>query len=255
MRELERTSTKDYRIPGRLLMENAGRAVADEVLHSLRAMRVGQAVRGGLADGDGETIPPPRSVEELDAWKEQLKRVSGPVAVLCGPGNNGGDGFVIARTLANQGVTVVCWAVGDSASFASSGDAAENAGALTALGVPIGRCQSETDLDALEREVGRCQVVVDALFGIGLNRKLEGLFAAVIDRVNLMDMACVAVDIPSGLDADSGAVHGTAILADLTVTFGAAKHGMYKGHGPDHCGRVAVAEIGFPRSLIERALS
>jgi hydroxyethylthiazole kinase-like uncharacterized protein yjeF len=259
MREIDRRTIAEFGIPGFVLMENAGRAVAQEVVHVLRALRVSMAVRGGLVTSDEDETagmpPPPKTVAELDEWRENLKRVEGPVGVVCGPGNNGGDGFSAARTLQNHGVVVECFLLLEGyAQAETGGDAGAHRLAFEAAGGVVRIAADDAGVAEMCRTLEQCLVVVDAVFGIGLNRTLSPLYARAIDRINLLDKACVAVDIPSGLDADTGGVHGTAILADMTVTFGAAKTGMVKGHGPDHCGRVSVAEIGFPRGLIETAV-
>lgn len=255
---LDRITAEKFGIPTRVLMENAGREVASAVLGRLRALKVSRAVREGMAarvndeESDGG-FQPPKTVDELAAWQASLKQVDGPVGVVCGGGNNGGDGLVAARTLVNQGVEVITLLVGSNPSLLK-GDCRENFRALSALQPEIHVVEGMDHVDPVFARLESCLIVVDALFGIGLNRPLEGVHYRAVQRINELDKPTVSVDIPSGLDADTGAVHGTAVLADMTMTFGAAKRGMTRGHGPDHCGRIEVAEVGFPRQLIEKAL-
>jgi len=175
------------------LMENAGRAVAEAI-----------AAR----------FPPCR------------------VCVLCGPGNNGGDGFVTARHLAGRGFDVMI-AAGDG----HKGDAAAMAhkwrGTRAAL--------SPSSLDG-------ASLIVDALFGAGLSRPMEKSYRAVVEAVNRADAAVVAVDVPSGLDGDTGKILGIAVKSDLTVTFFRRKPGHLLLPGRELCGETLLAEIGIPEA-------
>ena len=186
-------------VPGLTLMENAGRAVADEV-----ARRFPDA---------------------------------GTVAVLCGPGNNGGDGFVAARHLAERGYKVRLVCKGDPARLPP--DAAANAIRFA------GRA-------SLSRPTvwPAADVVVDALFGAGLARPIEGDYAALIERVNASGLPVVAIDVPSGIDGTTGEVRGVAIKAQATVTFFRLKPGHLLLPGRLHCGETSLAEIGIPASVL-----
>lgn len=159
-----------------------------------------------------------------------------PVAVLCGPGNNGGDGFVIARRLAARGWPVRVALLGDRASL--TGDAAAMAarwtGGITTLGPDV---------------VSDAGLVVDALFGAGLARPLDGMAATTVAAVNDAGLPVVAVDLPSGISGDSGAVMGSAIRATLTVTFHRRKPGHLLLPGRSFCGQTLVAEIGIPPTV------
>jgi hydroxyethylthiazole kinase-like uncharacterized protein yjeF len=180
--------------PGLALMERAGRAVADAVA---------RRARPGMS-----------------------------VLVLCGPGNNGGDGFVAARILAERGFKVTLALAG--AREALRGDAAEMAKAWT------GAMESIGAVDA-----SRHELVVDALFGAGLSRPLEGEIAALVERVNASGRPVVAVDVPSGVSGDSGLAEGTAIGAVETVTFFRPKPGHLLYPGRSLCGVVTLADIGI----------
>lgn len=180
--------------PGVALMERAGRAVADAVA---------RRARPGMS-----------------------------VLVLCGPGNNGGDGFVAARILAERGFKVTLALAGTREAL--RGDAAEMAKAWT------GAVESIGAVDAT-----RYELVVDALFGAGLSRPLEGEIAALVERVNASGRPVVAVDVPSGVSGDSGLAEGAAIRAVETVTFFRPKPGHLLYPGRALCGVVTLADIGI----------
>jgi NAD(P)H-hydrate epimerase len=186
-------------VAGATLMENAGRAVADEV-----AKRI----------PDGETV-----------------------AVLCGPGNNGGDGFVAARHLVDRGYKVRLGFDGDITRLPN--DAAGMAGRFAGSREPL-----STDI-----LVG-ADVVVDALFGAGLARPIEGTLAGLIESVNASGIPVVAVDVPSGIDGSTGEVRGVAIEAAATVTFFRLKPGHLLLPGRGHCGEITLADIGIPASVL-----
>ena len=184
-------------VAGMTLMENAGRAVADRVA----------------------TLPGRR------------------VAVLAGPGNNGGDGFVAARLLAERGYTVRVSLVGDRSKL--NGDAARAAGRWT----------GPTD-QATPAQLADCDLIVDALFGAGLNREVAGGPRAMIEAMNAAMAPVVAVDLPSGINGNSGAVMGMAVEATLTVTFFRRKPGHLLLPGRTHCGAIHVADIGIPARVL-----
>lgn len=165
--------------------------------------------------------------------------------VLAGKGNNGGDGFVAARHLARRGMRVnVVTLLGPSA---LGGLAAANAARLEEVAV-----RSTTFSEAaLARALARADVVVDAVFGTGFRGMPEGDWAAAIEAVNATTVPVVAVDVPSGVDADTGTVSGGAVRATLTVTFGAAKTGVVLLPAAEHAGTVRVADIGSPDELID----
>ena len=161
-----------------------------------------------------------------------------PVAVLCGPGNNGGDGFVIARHLVSDGWPVVLASLGGVEPL--KGDAATMAGRWEGAVATL----DEAALDG-------AALVVDALFGAGLARPLDGAARAVVEAVAARRLACIAVDVPSGVHGDTGAVLGAAAPAALTVTFCRRKPGHLLLPGRALCGEVVVADIGIPESALE----
>jgi NAD(P)H-hydrate epimerase len=220
MRELDRRAVDEFGVPSLLLMENAGRACAAEALRLLEVA--------------------PRE---------------GSVAILCGPGNNGGDGLVIARTLANHGVPVRVFWLGEVSELAR---ASEEVRANARLWSRMGRELEETITDdavaALEPVLAAAPLIVDALFGTGLDRPLRDPWARAVRLMDAAPAPVLAVDVPSGLDADTGAVLGACARAASTVTFVAPKPGLRRGEGPRLCGRVTVAEIGIPRALVSQAL-
>ncbi|MGY6709115.1 MAG: NAD(P)H-hydrate dehydratase [Rhizobiaceae bacterium] len=157
--------------------------------------------------------------------------------VLCGPGNNGGDGYVAARLLAQRGVQVHVWAL---APPKDGGDAARARGDCPLEAAP---------LEDFMPEAGR--VVIDALFGAGLAKPLEGAASAAVERVGEAGCPVVAVDLPSGISGDSGQMTGAAFAADLTVTFFRLKPGHLLMPGRRHCGATVLADIGIPARVLD----
>lgn len=205
--------------------------------HERAAIGSGAVTGLGLMERAGRGV-----VAALLARWPGLGRAGGQAAVWCGPGNNGGDGFVVARLLAERGWRVTAYLLGDPERLPP--DAAANYRRWSALG--------DTRPLAEARDASEASLVVDALFGTGLARPLEGLPA---DLAALSAPRLVAVDIPSGLCADSGRVLGAAMRADLTVSFHGPKPGHYLADGPAHCGALAVADIGLSHDPLPGAVT
>ncbi len=210
------------------------------------AAQVRELDRRAIARGTGAYVLMQRAAAA--AWRELLRRWprAQRLAVLCGPGNNGGDGYEIARLARDAGLDIELFQAG-SAATQGAGATARQAW-LAGGGATTGyRAQAVTG-----------DVVVDALFGVGLARAPEGAAQAAILAINSAragGAGVLAVDLPSGLDADRGAVPGDAVRADLTVTFIGAKLGLYTGAGPDHAGEVVFDDLGVRGDLAGAAES
>lgn len=205
MRELEKEAVERYGISTLILMENAGRSVAE-------------------------------GIERI--YGTAFRRV----AVLCGPGNNGGDGFVAARHLWNRGYDVTVVLCGHPARMKP--DAAVNFTIVSRMGIPL---LQNPDPGALRRVFEQAELVVDALFGTGLKEKLEPPYPAVIRELNRAQKKVVAVDLPSGIDADTGEKRGEAVRSHLTVSLGYAKVGLLAEPGAAHAGPTYIGDISAPR--------
>ena len=161
------------------------------------------------------------------------------VSVFCGTGNNGGDGFVAARYLARQGIGIQVYIVGDKSRI--KGDPAINLNILKEIGVKVGEIGSPVKTDA--------DLIIDAIFGIGLKGKVKEPIKSIIMDLNKQGVTIISVDVPSGLDADTGNVLGKAIKAKKTVTMQFAKKGFYLNNGPEYTGEVRIVDIGIPEGL------
>src|SRR5882724_4069757 len=209
MRAFDRRASDVLGVPSLELMENAGRGASECILRLLKE--------------DGEALP--------------------KVVVVAGAGNNGGDGFVVARRLLGTGaVKVETFLVMPAAKL--SGDALTNFRELTEAGATV--TELSNDVAPLVTALGSATVAVDALFGTGLDRDIVGFAASVIEAINAAPCLKVALDLPSGLHADSGRVLGVAVRADLTVTFAHPKLGLCTPLGSTYAGEVEVCDIVQP---------
>jgi hydroxyethylthiazole kinase-like uncharacterized protein yjeF len=177
--------------------------------------------------------------------KEILKLPGGKkrVAIFCGKGNNGGDGLVCARHLLAHGIKPDIFLIGKTADVAN--EARANLNILIKLKQRITRVDNES-LKNILNKIGKYDIIIDAIFGVGLSGRLEGVFKDLIGAINRSDAYTLAVDIPSGLDATTGKILGCCIKADKTVTFIARKAGMTIAHGPGVCGRIVIDNLGIP---------
>jgi NAD(P)H-hydrate epimerase len=222
-REVDRRAVEDYGMSGLVLMENAGRGTADLLCRFLDLSSA------------SENTP--------------IKKTKPRVLICCGAGNNGGDGFVIARHLDLRGceVQVLVWAHADKLPE----DAAVNFQILERSGVPL-RCLTDCgDEQVLSDWFDNSSWIVDCLLGTGAKGEPRPPLGAVIDRINASAARCLAVDIPSGLDCDSGMAAKHTIRADITATFVGPKQGFLSPSANDYLGKVHVVDIGAPRKLIE----
>lgn len=180
----------------------------------------------------------------FEALRRQWPRAR-RIAVLCGSGNNGGDGYEIAALAVDAGMTVDIAQVGP---LPVSGDAVTAQAAWAQLRGPAAEFSEEWAREVLPG----AEVICDAIFGIGITREVSGVAAAAIHAINARrpDQGVLAVDLPSGLDADSGAVQGCAVRADLTVSFIVRKLGLYTAAGPDCAGRREFADLEIPAALV-----
>jgi NAD(P)H-hydrate epimerase len=213
VRAVDRRAIDEFGMPGVVLMENAGRGAA--------AALMGLGVRG-------------------------------TVLICCGKGNNGGDGFVIARHLDNHRIPVRVLLFSRPEELA--GDAALNYQILARSGVPLAvRAEPAPDLAVLRRELNAAEWVVDALFGTGLSGPVKPPFDQIIATINDCRARVLAVDLPSGLDCDTGQPLGPTVKAEHTVTFVAPKKGFAQPTASAWVGRVHVVDIGVPRRLLDRS--
>lgn len=171
-------------------------------------------------------------------------RALGEIVVLAGPGNNGGDAFVVARGLLEKGLPVRI--VPFSTNYA--GEALANLRILHQQAQFIDSCRDENtlSLNRLEQIVSSARLIVDGLFGTGLSREVTREYAQVIELVNACRVPVLSLDVPSGLNADNGEIMGCCVKATRTVTFAAPKKGLFAGAGPEQSGEILVASIGNP---------
>lgn len=212
MRRIDGQAAGDYGLPGVALMENAGGEVARKVTE----------VIGGVADRK--------------------------ICIFAGKGNNGGDGFVAARHLIARGARIKVFLLGAAADVA--GDARTNLDILVNMGAEILEIAGERDCDKAALAAAFADCLVDALLGTGFRGSIDGDLAAAVKIINAAGKPVVAVDIPTGIDADTGQVRGTAVQATHTVTFGLLKPGLLFQPGAANAGAVTVADIGLPAALL-----
>lgn len=211
VREVDRRAIEEYGIPGIVLMENASRAAADAAMAML------------------------------------VRPAGSRVLILCGGGNNGGDGLAIARHLHNHGVIVTIGLTIDPGRY--TGDALINWKIVQAMGLP--RHTATAELVRSER----WELIVDAIFGTGLAQTPREPFPALAEAVNASGQPVLAIDVPSGLDCDTGKPLGACIRAKRTITFVAPKTGFANPAAAEYLGEVIVGDIGCPMELIDAVRS
>jgi NAD(P)H-hydrate epimerase len=251
MRAFDKYAIETCHVPGIVLMENAGRGAADVISAMIEARRGDRS--------KAAPVKPPADLSDLEQRRFPVRHVKGPgqpatypldarVVVVCGAGNNGGDGFVVARHLLARGAEVEVFLAGSTERV--TGESRINHDAYIDLGGTLHELPQGTAIEPLEAALGRADFAVDALFGTGLDRPIHGHLAEVIAAVNRAAARVVALDIPSGLDADSGAPLGIAVQADDTVTFGHLKVGLLTPEGARLAGNIHVVDLGVPESPI-----
>jgi NAD(P)H-hydrate epimerase len=241
VRALDAQAVTDLVLPTLILMENAGRGAAALLLEL-----VVQSEQKRLTSAVSQAAFAPPLQAPLPTLR--LPRV----LILCGPGNNGGDGGVVARHLDSWGFPVqVVWFARE---VELRGDAEIQWEILKRAGVDQIAWSDATDEaaqpDALDALIEKADWLVDGLLGTGLTRPIEGLLRLVVEAVNRSCKPILALDLPSGLDADRGVPLGVAIRAQATATFVAPKLGFSAPGAPDYTGEVVVVDIGLPRCLL-----
>lgn len=171
------------------------------------------------------------------------------VVVVCGKGNNGGDGFVVARHLMNLGAFVQTVLVGESSDL--KGDALTNYAILNNMGAHVLEIQTDSELPILREFLSRSKLVVDALLGTGIQGSVRGIYKDVIYMINQAERPVVSVDVPSGLNSDTGSIGGICVRAHKTVTFGLPKVGLMTFPGVDYVGELVIGDIGIPDKVVQ----
>jgi len=209
MKRIDAFAINEIGIPGVVLMENAGRAA-------------------------------------FGALYDSMAGRCSPALVFCGRGNNGGDGFVVARHLINNGIETHVFLVGAMSKI--KGDARVNLRILQKMGVTIHRI-TKKGLPELRKQRKQCGVIIDALLGTGLSGEVSGLYRDAIEIINGAGCPVMAIDIPSGLDGMTGEPLGIAVVANMTVTFQLPKKGFENPRARNYTGQLKVADIGIPLHL------
>ena len=212
MRQIDERAVHEFKIPVLTLMEHAGKVVTRECLKTIRGIRIAKP----------------------------------KVLVLCGGGNNAGDGLVVARRLYLAKISVSAILLKPADSFKDA--VLANFNEIVRLGLPY---EEDPKFLAIKKKIEENHIVVDAIVGTGLKREITGLMKETIQALNASGKVVISVDIPSGLDADTAEIHGVCVRADVTVTMGALKIGFLKEKARPWTGKIVVADIGFPKKLFD----
>jgi NAD(P)H-hydrate epimerase len=218
MNALDRSATKDFGIKGIVLMENAGRGVFELLLRELQC-------------------------------RCENKAPSVAIVVIAGKGNNGGDGLVVARYLKNAGIEVDVFLLANLKDV--KGDAKTNLNAWQKMGGKVRRVVGAKDIKTLGASIRRADLIVDAIFGTGFSGEVSGIHKKTIELINKQSGTVVSIDVPSGINATTGAVLGTVVRADITATMAIAKSGLYLSPASQYVGCIEVIDIGMPRELLD----
>lgn len=211
MGQIDRRATSEFGIPSLILMENAG----------IKAAGIIQELFPDLGGKD--------------------------ICIFCGSGNNGGDGLVVARHLFNQGLNVKIFLLSPKARLKE--DARINFEIASKLGIPLLELK-ESGLKEAEDEILTCELIIDAILGTGVKGPVTGFYAEVIELLNMLGSDIVSIDVPSGLNVDTGFAEEACIYADHTITFGLPKRGLILYPGAEWTGNLTVVNIGFPIQLL-----
>ncbi|MBN1907708.1 MAG: NAD(P)H-hydrate dehydratase [Deltaproteobacteria bacterium] len=214
MREMDRLTINDAGIPGVVLMENAAKGATEIFMVHFNPSEASS------------------------------------ILIICGKGNNGGDGYVMARYLHNRGMKVSVIITGERSAI--SGDALINFSVIEKLGIEISEIPDDTAFEIFTHSLSGCSYIIDGIFGTGLNSPVKGIYKKIIDAVNNSNKHVMSIDIPSGLNSDTGEIMGAAVKADLTATFGFAKPGHYIYPGRALTGRLVTVDIGIPEMIASR---
>ena len=210
MKQIANLARGKFAIPSLILMENAGRSVAEEA-------------------------------------KKMLKSRSAPILIFCGYGNNGGDGFVAARHLTNKGYKVLVILIGPKKKM--SGDTSLNFKIITKMKIRIKKITNGRQINSVFKKLKKPQLIIDAIFGIGVKDRLNNFYCQLIEKINSLPTPVLSVDIPSGLDADMGRALPISIEAKKTVTMGMIKRGFLSSFAKKYIGKVIIADISLPNQL------
>ncbi len=211
MKEIDRKAQEIYGIQSIILMENAGIAVAN------------------LA-------------------KKVLRKKPKIIAVFCGKGNNGGDGYVAARHLFNNGFDVKVFVISNYSSI--KGDSKINLEIILKMGIEVYELSDSLNKIYVKKILDNSFLIIDAIFGIGFKGTVPDHIADIIDIMNSSKKPILAVDVPSGLEADTGKKTNICVNATKTLTFTLPKKGFYKNDGPYFTGNISVSDIGIPKALL-----
>ncbi|MDI6786513.1 MAG: NAD(P)H-hydrate dehydratase [bacterium] len=215
MYEIDKITSEKYSIPSLTLMENAGI----------------------------------KSLEYLHKLFSNLKFKK--IAIFVGPGNNGGDGLVLARQLLNQKIPVEVFLMFEEEK--AKGIAKTNLDIVKSLNIPLIRINFIDKFHKEKNKIAQADIIIDAILGIGTKGTLSNLFTEVIDYLNFLPKPKVALDIPSGINGDTGEVFGTSIKANYTLTFGLPKAGMFLSPAMNYIGKLVIVDIGFPKALLDNS--
>lgn len=212
IKEIDHRCVWEYKIPSLILMEHAGSGAAQVAM-------------------------------EMNPSRRQT-------VIIVGKGNNGGDGLVVARFLRMANFPVKVWILGSASDYRKSSAPWYNHQMIKHLGIPITYLMDDSQLPELKKDISTAGLVIDAMLGIGLSGDVRQPYKAVIDMTNEFSQKVLAIDVPSGLDSDTGEPKGVAIRATKTVTFVAPKPGFVTEQGREYCGEVIIMDIGVPPELL-----